>query len=173
MMLLLLQRPDVGIAIGAGTDVAIESADAVLVRNDLLDAVSAVKLSKAVIRNIKENLFWAFFYNSIRMIQIQPQINEIKYKHAGDKDRIADEQMELFKKAHYSPMLGMVPMLLQIPLVLGLINVIYNPMQHLMHIKTSVCDQIVGSYLFSDGCRSIGGAAHSFRQWQHCRIRIT
>ena len=43
--------------------------------------------------------------NSIRMIQIQPQINEIKYKHAGDKDRIADEQMELFKKAHYSPCL--------------------------------------------------------------------
>ena len=83
--------------------------------------------------------------NSIRMIQIQPQINEIKYKHAGDKDRIADEQMELFKKAHYSPMLGMVPMLLQIPLVLGLINVIYNPMQHLMHIKTSVCDQIVAA----------------------------
>ncbi len=40
--------------------------------------------------------------NSIRMIQIQPQINEIKYKHAGDKDRIADEQMELFKKAHYN-----------------------------------------------------------------------
>ena len=52
-------------AIGAGTDVAIESADAVLVRNDLLDAVSAVKLSKAVIKNIKENLFWAFFYNCI------------------------------------------------------------------------------------------------------------
>ena len=60
-----LAKADVGIAIGAGTDVAIESADAVLVRNDLLDAVSAVKLSKAVIKNIKENLFWAFFYNCI------------------------------------------------------------------------------------------------------------
>jgi len=60
-----LARANLGIAIGAGTDVAIESADAVLVRNDLLDAVSAVKLSKAVIRNIKQNLFWAFFYNSI------------------------------------------------------------------------------------------------------------
>jgi len=60
-----LAKADLGIAIGAGTDVAIESADAVLVRNDLLDAVSAVKLSKAVIRNIKQNLFWAFFYNSI------------------------------------------------------------------------------------------------------------
>lgn len=60
-----LASADVGIAIGAGTDVAIESADIVLMKNDLLDAVGAVKLSKAVIHNIKENLFWAFFYNSI------------------------------------------------------------------------------------------------------------
>ena len=60
-----LASADVGIAIGAGTDVAIESADIVLMKNDLLDAVGAVNLSKAVIRNIKENLFWAFFYNSI------------------------------------------------------------------------------------------------------------
>lgn len=60
-----LARADLGIAIGAGTDVAIESADAVLIRNDLLDAVSVVRLSRAVIRNIKQNLFWAFFYNII------------------------------------------------------------------------------------------------------------
>lgn len=60
-----LARADVGIAIGAGTEVAIESADAVLIKNDLLDAVTAIKLSKAVIRNIKQNLFWAFFYNCI------------------------------------------------------------------------------------------------------------
>ena len=60
-----LARADVGMAIGAGTDVAIESADIVLMKSDLLDAVTAVQLSKATIKNIKENLFWAFFYNSL------------------------------------------------------------------------------------------------------------
>ena len=60
-----LARADVGIAIGAGTDVAIESADIVLMKSDLMDAVTAVELSKATIRNVKENLFWAFCYNTI------------------------------------------------------------------------------------------------------------
>jgi len=58
-------QADLGIAIGAGTDVAIDSADAVLVRSDLLDAVSAIRLSRSVMTNIKQNLFWAFFYNII------------------------------------------------------------------------------------------------------------
>lgn len=60
-----LARADVGLAIGSGTDIAIESADIVLMKDSLLDVVTAIDLSKNVIRNIKINLFWAFFYNAI------------------------------------------------------------------------------------------------------------
>mgnify|MGYP001783296140 FL=1 len=58
-----LAKADIGIAIGSGSDVAIESADIVLIRSDLMDVSNAIKLSKATIRNIKQNLFWAFAYN--------------------------------------------------------------------------------------------------------------
>ena len=60
-----LAKADIGMAIGHGTDVAIESSDVVLMRSDILDVVSALELSKATIKNIKQNLFWAFFYNTI------------------------------------------------------------------------------------------------------------
>ena len=60
-----LVRADIGLAIGAGTDVALDAADIVLMKSSLLDAAAAVKLGRATIRNIHENLFWAFIYNLI------------------------------------------------------------------------------------------------------------
>src|SRR5699024_3063682 len=58
-----LTRADIGIAISAGTDIAIESADVVLMKDSLGDVATAIDLSRAVVRNIRMNLFWAFFYN--------------------------------------------------------------------------------------------------------------
>lgn len=60
-----LARADVGVAIGAGTDIAVESADVVLVKNSLKDVAALIRLSRATIRNVKENLFWAFIYNTL------------------------------------------------------------------------------------------------------------
>ena len=74
-----LARADVGIAIGAGTDVAIESADIVLMRSDLVDVSRAIKLSKGVMRNIKENLFWALIYNAVGI----PVAAGVLYPHFG------------------------------------------------------------------------------------------
>ena len=74
-----LARADVGIAIGAGTDVAIEAADMVLIKNDLLDVCRAITLSKEVMKNIKENLFWAFIYNTIGI----PLAAGLFYPHFG------------------------------------------------------------------------------------------
>ncbi|MCD1146516.1 heavy metal translocating P-type ATPase [Peptoniphilus sp. KCTC 25270] len=74
-----LARADVGIAIGAGTDIAMESADLVLMKSNLLDVVEAIRLSENTIRNIKQNLFWAFFYNVICI----PVAAGVFYPHFG------------------------------------------------------------------------------------------
>lgn len=77
--------------------------------------------------------------NSIKLVKLKPELDEIKLRYDGDKEKIADEQLKVYEREKYSPALGCLPMLLQIPLVLGLISVIYNPITHLLHIdKASI-----------------------------------
>lgn len=97
--------------------------------------------------------------NSIKMIRLQPEINRITASHYGDKDTITDETMALYKREKYSPLLGMVPMIIQIILVLGLINVIYNPMQHLLRVDPAVCDTFVSATATLLGVDELGSGA--------------
>ncbi len=81
--------------------------------------------------------------NSIKMVKLQPELNAIKERYSGNRDRIAEEQIKIYDREHYSPALGCLPLLLQIPLILGLISVIYNPIQHLMHIDGATIEALV------------------------------
>ncbi len=70
--------------------------------------------------------------NSIRMVQLMPEENALKIKYIDDKDKLADERLALYKRYHYRPLAGMIPLLIQIPLVLGLVYVIYHPLSFVL-----------------------------------------
>ena len=81
--------------------------------------------------------------NSIKMIRLQPELNRISARNAGNKDKAAEEQLALYKREKYSPMSGVIPMLIQIPIILGLIAVIYNPLEHLLHLNPELIEAFV------------------------------
>lgn len=81
--------------------------------------------------------------NSIKMVKMKPQLDALKYRYIDDKDAYMDAQAALYKKEKYSPMAGVYPLLLQIPLIFGLIDVIYKPLKHLLHIPADVIDAFV------------------------------
>ena len=72
--------------------------------------------------------------NSIRMIKIKPELNEINAQYINDKDRASELTLQLYKKEHYRPLAGLLPMLVRFPLVIGLVQVIYHPLQHMLHL---------------------------------------
>lgn len=123
-----LMRADIGVAIGAGTDIAIESADVVLMKSDLQDAVTAIKLSHATIRNIKQNLFWAFFYNAMGI----PLAAGLFYPFLGWK---------------LSPMFGSAAMSLSSLFVVS--NALrlrfFKPASHRVKIKQKINHQVKGA----------------------------
>ncbi|MCI8348237.1 MAG: membrane protein insertase YidC [Firmicutes bacterium] len=81
--------------------------------------------------------------NSIKMVRMKPQLDALRYQHIDDKDAYMDAQAALYKKEKYSPMAGVYPLLLQIPLIFGLIDVIYKPLKHLLHIPANIIDAFV------------------------------
>ena len=89
--------------------------------------------------------------NSIKMIKLQPEFNNIAARFVGNRDKIAEEQMALYKREHYRPLVGMIPMLIQIPIILGLISVVYNPLQHLLHLDPAVTAAFVEQATLMNG----------------------
>lgn len=123
-----LARADVGIAIGAGTDVAIESTDIVLMKSDLLDVSTAIQLSKAVIRNIKQNLFWAFIYNIIGIpvaaglfyipfaLKLNPMIGAFAMSFSSVFVVSNALRLRWFKAQHITLVEGEIPPILETPI---------------------------------------------------------
>ena len=80
--------------------------------------------------------------NSIKMVQMQPELNSLKIKYIDDKDKFTDEQVALYKRYKYNPLMDIVPLLIQIVIVLGLIGVVYRPLSYVMNIDKGVIEQL-------------------------------
>ncbi len=81
--------------------------------------------------------------NAIRLLQIQPKLNEIKQRYPGDKERVAEEQYNLYQTEKYSPFVGIIPMVVQLLLIVGVLQVMYNPLQHMLHFDKATIDAVV------------------------------
>lgn len=81
--------------------------------------------------------------NSIKMIKMKPRLDALKYQYVDDKDALFDAQNALYKKEKYNPLAGTIPLLIQIPIILGLIDVVYRPLKHILHFPQSVIDAFV------------------------------
>ena len=80
--------------------------------------------------------------NSIKMVNLQPKLDELKIKYIDDKDKYTDEQVALYKKYKYNPFLDILPLLLQIPIVLGLVGVVYKPLSYVLSIGSDTVDKL-------------------------------
>lgn len=76
--------------------------------------------------------------NSINMVRLMPEENALKIKYIDDKDKLADERLALYKRYHYRPLAGLLPLLIQIPLVLGLVYVIYHPLSFVLNLPDGI-----------------------------------
>lgn len=91
--------------------------------------------------------------NSVKMIKMKPELDALKYQYSDDKDGLFDAQNALYKKEKYSPFASIVPLVLQIPLIFGLIDVVYKPLKHLLHLPADVINS------FTEVAQKIAGTA--------------
>lgn len=96
--------------------------------------------------------------NSIKMVKMQPELNFIKANNFGATDRIGEEQLKLYKKYDYHPMLGLVPLMIQLILLMGVIDVIYKPMRHIFHIPA---EQIAAATMCYSGLTGLSPEVRS------------
>lgn len=96
--------------------------------------------------------------NSIKMVKLQPEINFMKAKYAGDNEVIAEKQLELYKKEKYSPMAGIIPLFIQIGLLMGVVGVIYHPLQHMLHIDANIITAFVNKAVELTGANPESGS---------------
>ena len=81
--------------------------------------------------------------NSIKMVKMKPELDSLRFQYVDDKDASIDAQTALYKREHYSPMAGVWPLLLQLPIIFGLLDVVYKPLKHLLHISSGVATSMV------------------------------
>lgn len=87
--------------------------------------------------------------NSIKMVRMMPDLNMIKARYYGNQNKISEEQMKLYKKEHYHVLADLIPLFLQIIILIGVVNVIYNPMTHILHLPEENTDALVSTYVAS------------------------
>lgn len=98
--------------------------------------------------------------NSIKMVQLQPELDALKIKYIDDKDKFTDGQLDLYKKFKYNPFLDVIPLLIQIPLVLGLVGVVYRPLSYVLNLDSSVISSL------NDWLVNILGVTDAGSTWQ-------
>lgn len=115
--------------------------------------------------------------NSIKMVKMQPEMNFIKAKYYGNSEKISEEQYELYKREHYQPLADLIPLALQLILLMGVIDVINHPEEHIFRGKPGVLDTMLGSLDLSSIPAEVGGIAYlipliaAFSAWFMCFVQ--
>ncbi|MEG0751821.1 MAG: membrane protein insertase YidC [Oscillospiraceae bacterium] len=81
--------------------------------------------------------------NSVKLVKIKPELDALKYQYTDDEKGYLDAQLKMFKDNKYSPMAGVLPLLVQIPLIMGLIDIVYKPLKHLLHLSPAVIEKLI------------------------------